>query len=221
MRMLASAGLATALVGLSAAPALAAGAPVGNGSFESPVVTANDFRRISSGDPALTSFTVTSGSVDLIGSGFWQAAAGVQSLDLDGLNGGAISQAVPTTAGHTYQITFQLAGNPDGGSAVKNLLAGFGGTSQAFTFDRTGKSRTNMGYVLKSFSGTATGASTSLTFDDRNGDGFGPVLDDIRIEDTTNTPALPEAPVSSLLALVGLGALGAGVVLVRRRGASA
>jgi hypothetical protein len=57
-------------------------------------------------------WTVKRGTVDVIG-GWWQAAHGKQSLDLNGLEPGAISQEVATEPGKTYVLSFWMAGNPD------------------------------------------------------------------------------------------------------------
>jgi len=57
-------------------------------------------------------WTVTAGSVDLIGPGFWAAADGDQSLDLDGTSAGTVSQTFATTPGTTYTVSYALAGNP-------------------------------------------------------------------------------------------------------------
>lgn len=56
---------------------------VGNGSFETPVVSRGRFWALGTGR-SIGPWTVTAGSVDLTGSGFWQAADGVRSVDLSG-----------------------------------------------------------------------------------------------------------------------------------------
>lgn len=101
-------GVAGALLGLSVlcAPAANAAPAFSNGSFEVPVVSANTFRPVSAGQP-IGAWTVTRGNVDHIGAGFWPAADGTQSIDLDGsiaLNlAGAVAQTFSTLPVHLYR----------------------------------------------------------------------------------------------------------------------
>ena len=66
-------------------------------------------------------WTVKRGTVDVIG-GWWQAAHGKQSLDLNGLEPGAISQEVATEPGKTYVLSFWMAGNPDDPEARRTAI---------------------------------------------------------------------------------------------------
>ena len=84
---------------------------------------------------AITNWTITEGTVDLVPTGYWDAPAGMAySLDLIGTPGesttvnsggltaaaapastsqlGQISQQVSTVAGDTYQLTFDMSVNP-------------------------------------------------------------------------------------------------------------
>ena len=95
-----------------------------NGDFEMPE-TANGLPVHSSINPtAITSWRVSSGSVDLTNQ--WQAASGQQSLDLngnfdvpaDGANAtspanGTIYQDVAISTPGTYLLSFAMAGNPN------------------------------------------------------------------------------------------------------------
>ena len=59
-------------------------------------------------------WTVTSGSIDLIGN-YWQnPSAGGGSVDLDGNNPGGISQTLNNLNPGNYVLTFSLSGNPEG-----------------------------------------------------------------------------------------------------------
>ncbi|HEY3754100.1 MAG TPA: choice-of-anchor C family protein [Pseudonocardiaceae bacterium] len=153
-----------------------------DGSFENPVATANGFVRISAGQP-LGAWTVTKGDVDLSGSGFWQTENGAQSLDLDGSVAGAVSQTFSTSPLFAYEVTFALAGNPVSAPVVKTgqVLVN-GHVADNFSFDTTGKTEANMGYVSHEFAFQATGTSTTLEFLSTTGSGFGPVIDDVRVQ---------------------------------------
>jgi choice-of-anchor C domain-containing protein len=178
---------AVAMAALSCTAAIGAGpanAATGlqDGSFESPVATANGFVRISAGQP-LGAWRVTKGDVDLSGSGFWQTEDGAQSLDLDGSVAGAVSQTFSTSPLFAYEVTFALAGNPVAAPAVKTgqvLVNGY--VADSFSFDTTGKTEANMGYVSHEFAFQATGTSTTLEFLSTTGSGFGPVIDNVRVQ---------------------------------------
>ena len=174
-------GLMTGLGVFAAAPAHALTGF--NGSFESPVVAPNTFQTIFLGE-SIGAWTVSQGNVDLIGAGFWQAADGVQSLDLDGgVVQGGVAQEFTTVPLLKYKVRFKLAGNVDQGPIIKTgqVLAN-GNVIQSFSFDISGKTRANMGYVGKETHFIATSLSTTLTFRSTTGSGYGPVIDKVTVE---------------------------------------
>jgi choice-of-anchor C domain-containing protein len=175
----------SAMTGLGvvvAAPAHAL-ADFSNGSFESPVVAPNTFQLFSVGE-SIGPWKVSQGDVHLIGAGFWEAADGVQSLDLDGsaVQGG-VAQEFATVPLLKYKVRYELAGNVDQGPAIKTgqVLAN-GNVLQNFSFDITGKTRADMGYVTKETYFVATGLSTTLTFRSTTGSGYGPVIDKVTVK---------------------------------------
>ncbi|MFI9273418.1 choice-of-anchor C family protein [Kitasatospora sp. NPDC052896] len=154
-----------------------------DGSFETPRVAANTFQDFTTGQ-SIGPWQVTSGTVDLIGAGYWQAAEGDQSVDLNGTNTGAVAQTFSTDSGKCYTVTYALAGNPAASPTVKTGEALIDGQDfQDFSFDVTGKTFANMGYVYRQFTFIATNASTTVTFASTtpNSDA-GPVIDDVRIQ---------------------------------------
>ncbi|MFD4398637.1 choice-of-anchor C family protein [Kitasatospora sp. NPDC058397] len=154
-----------------------------DGSFESPKAPANSFAEFNAGQ-TIGPWTVTSGSVDLIGAGFWQAAEGDQSVDLNGATTGAVAQTFATVPGTTYSVTYALAGNTSAAPAVKTGRVLVDGQDfQDFSFDITGKTPTNMGYVGRQFSFVARNASTTLTFASTNAGAAGPVVDDVQVKE--------------------------------------
>ncbi|MBD0695023.1 choice-of-anchor C family protein [Streptomyces sp. CBMA123] len=170
-----------------AAPAQAAGhralSRFDDGSFESPKVPAGNFTELNAGQ-SIGPWQITGGSVDLIGAGFWQAAEGDQSIDLNGADSGTIAQTFTTVPGTTYSVTYALAGNPGGGPAVRTGKALIDGQDfQDFSFDVTGKTRAAMGYVGRQFSFVAYNSSTTLTFQSTVGGAFGPVLDNVQVKE--------------------------------------
>lgn len=154
-----------------------------DGSFEYPRVAAGGFTDLSAGQ-AIGPWQVTAGTVDLIGAGYWQAAEGDQSVDLNGTTPGTVTQTFTTVPGVNYTVTYALAGNPAGGPTLKTGRALIDGQDfQDFSFDITGKSVTNMGYVDRQFTFRATSATTTIGFASTTpSTSFGPVLDDVRVE---------------------------------------
>lgn len=174
--MMASAGTATA------APAQAANGFV-DGGFESGAAPAGSFARYFA--PATVGgWTVTQNSVDLSGAGFWENADGDQSLDLDGAaHPGGVAQTFGVLPLLKYRISYHLAGNPASGPAVKTgqVLVN-GNVIQNFSFDITGKTFTDMGYVLKRTHFLATSPYATLEFRSTTGSGYGPVIDAVHVD---------------------------------------
>lgn len=159
-------------------------------------------------------WTVTSGSVDLIG-GYWQSpVTGGGSVDVDGFTPGSFDQTIATGAG-SYTLTFDLSGNPDGPAQSKTLQVSVGGVTKTFTFTTGANSRSNMGYVPETLTFTASGPTT-LTFAslDNSGSPWGPVVSDVDL--VAGAASVPE-PASWALMLLGLSAMGASLRSSRSR----
>jgi choice-of-anchor C domain-containing protein len=178
-----------------------------NGSFESGT-NPGRYLLVNAGDnTAITGWAVTSGSVDYIGY-YWKASDGVRSIDLSGNGAGAMAAtSFATTNGAWYEITFDLAGNPDNVQGIKTLEVSAAGVSATYTFDTTGKTKDSMGWEEKTFSFQANGPSTNLSFKSLTATAFGPALDNV-------TGAL--VPLPGALVLLGAGLVRL-VVYARRR----
>jgi hypothetical protein len=102
-----------------------------------------------------------------------------------------VSQSFATTPGHTYKVSFDLAGNPEGAPAVKTLVVSAGSViNMPFTFDVTGKTKAAMGWTAKSFNFMATSANTTLSFTSTTaGCCYGPALDNAQVVSLTPTNA--------------------------------
>ncbi len=188
--------LALVLAPLSATPAFAVGT---NGSFENQVVAGN-FATLNTGDTTLTNWTIDSGSVDHIRD-YWLASDGVQSLDMNGISAGSISQTLTTIPGATYNVAFDLSGNPEN-SGDSNLssqsnkvlrASATGVASQDFTYDTSTKlnSLVDMKWEANVYSFTATTTNTTLTFASQIGGAFGPALDNVSITETLPVASCP------------------------------
>jgi hypothetical protein len=152
-------------------------------------------------------WTVTGGTVDIIGAGGgWDFFSGIggKYVDLDGstFQPGTLAHNVVLTGGITYVATFDLAGSQRIGYDSGNVVAvTFGTTTQSYTlatFD-----------PFKSFSLTLTPVTSgtyALSFLNNGRDNVGALLDNV------NVAAVPE-PETYALMLAGLAAVG----FVRRR----
>ena len=131
-----------------------------NGSFEQPRQTSD--AALSSGSGGLADWTIGGDSVNLDGSGYWQAEDGLQSLDLSGNAPGSVSQTVTgTTAGATYTLSWFVAGNPECGQAVKRMNVYWNGTLvDEPSFNTTGRTHVSMGWVEEQVNVVATGNDT-------------------------------------------------------------
>lgn len=163
---------------------------VGNCDFETASVDpGGGLLTLATGSTAIAHWTVGGAGIDYIG-GVWQPAEGRRSLDLSALDPGSIQQGFGTIPGWHYLVTFALAGNPGGGPTVKSLRASAGGQSKDFSFDTTGRSTTNMGWTVKSWTFTATSYWTVLQFQSLTPGSYGPALDKVRVIRATPMPPL-------------------------------
>ena len=196
----------TTLVGLSLAAAASHGFAstnlVTNGSFEANSVPGTF---INSTAQSISNWTVGVGNVDLVGS-LWSAASGKNSVDLNGSRKGEIHQILTTVVGQKYQFSFELAGNFQGGTAIKDLSVNIG-PSGLYSFNTTGKSAGNMGWTTYNTTFVAVSSATVLSFASNTRGAYGPAIDNVSVT------AVPE-PESFAMLLAGLGLMG---MIARRR----
>lgn len=152
---------------------------VANGGFENPVIGAVwDF------SPTLPCWVlVEPQKAELDPPTIWQPAVGNQSLDLNPDAPGEIYQTLQTTPGQAYNLSFRLAGNIQGNFGIKQVKVFWGehvlGT---FSFDTTGKSAENMGWISQQVTIPAALTSSSevkLRFKSLTEGSIGPVLDQV------------------------------------------
>jgi len=178
-------------------------APFQNGDFESGAATCNVYN-IAAGTNFTTGWTVSVGNIDWESSPAcdgWSPSSGTHSLDLVGdVQGvGGVQQTFDTTAGVTYLVSFDLAGNYGALPVVKPLTVTINGVATNFTFDTTGKTGLNMGWTTRTLTFVASSSSSTISFvsDVRGLGGInnaGAALDNVRITPQT-APAGPAAAV--------------------------
>ena len=145
-------------------------------------------------------WTVTDGTVDIIGPGFYSYCAVGQGkcIDLDGStwNAGVLSKSFDLTAGVQYTASFELAGNQR--NHFDDMVAvSFGSTNSSFTL---AAADAFAAYQLVFTPGTS--GTYSLSFANNGGDNIGALLDNVSVT------AVPEPETYAML-LAGLGLLGA------------
>jgi choice-of-anchor C domain-containing protein len=200
------------ILGLLAGAALLLGAQsayavtISNGSFETGT-DPTSFAEVAPGGSNIAGWTVDSGTVDYIGS-YWAASNGSRSLDMSGSSAGQISQVIGgLTDGQEYKVSFDIAGNPDGTPASKDLQVSADGFTGSYSFNTTGHTKGSaaaMGWSTQTFFFVASGTSATLAFLSLTSGSFGAALDNVSIAATP----IPGAILLFGSALGGLGFLG-------------
>lgn len=158
---------------LLAFAATASGEIFRNGNFASGSVsnTCNVFD-LPAGSNVITGWTVSVGTIDWESPPpcGWLAArsvgrVGKNSIDLVGqFCVGGIQQTFDTTPGGSYRLVFFLAGNFGAPPVIKPLAVIVNGVTSNFTFDTTGKSTFNMGWVKETIDFVASGSTSTVNF---------------------------------------------------------
>ena len=216
MRILVLAGIVLlALAGIGMASA--AVNLVKNGGFEEPQLGENT-GFVECPDGVVTDWVIGGAGIDHIRN-YWAPSEGKQSLDLSRRGTGFISQAVPTTEGGSYTLSFDMAGNPECGLTEKLLMV-YWGTQPAYgqySFIPTGYPLVGPGgwvtVTLPDLPGAAGG--TQLIFEDVTtpSSACGVALDNVIVtsvgQGSGNLVPIPEFPTVALPAGFIVGLIGA------------
>ncbi len=159
-----------------------------NGGFEAPDAGAGFVHRNGSFG-AGNGWTIIA-NLDHIG-GFWAAAEGHQSVDLNGSSAGGISQSFATTPGKSYRLRYAASENLFG-YADKSMDVKWNGStieSVVIAHDPT-RTTTNMKWAYRERRVIASSPTTTLVFQSTTGnmDGsqgvsafYGPAIDDVSV----------------------------------------
>lgn len=163
------------------------GGLVRDGSFESSLSIARAYSYDTIDSGILGSWMVVDGSVDVVGPDGGTAADGNQFVDLNGnatASPGTIEQLVPTAPDRRYEVRFKMSGNPNGLPVVKAMEVAFGDTVRQYTFDTTGRTNADLGWVEHSFvANPDCGSATVLSFRSLTPGERGPNLDAVTVVD--------------------------------------
>jgi hypothetical protein len=156
---------------------IARGNLITNSSFETPTVAAGGFTNYATGSSSITGWTVTgpgTTGVSIVSGSFsqggviFEAKDGSQWLDLtgDGSNSTeGIQQAVATTSGANYILTFDVGNTTGGGIFGTTSTVGLdiNGT-QVNSYENSNADTTGLNWEQFTYSFMATGASTTIGF---------------------------------------------------------
>ena len=157
-----------------------------NGSFEAGTpLNACASESVAAGTSIGTGWQVTSGSVQRVRASSSCAAQGTPKFGdffIDLLDAGEIRQAVATTPGKSYRLTFWLSGDCAGGPATKRVTAALGTATQ--TFDHACSGSDTQAWRSCSLEFIANSAITTLSLKSAAGGATnGPLVDGVRVED--------------------------------------
>jgi len=202
MNKLKSTIIATATAVVFAAPASAA-VTVFSDNFDSYSPLALNWT-----PPLASGWTVSSGTVDLIGIGGPHdiLPGNGNYIDLDGstADSGVFANSVNLTGGVTYTLSFDLAGSQRGSTETANV--NFGTATASFTLNSSDPLTAHS----LNFTPSASGIY-SFSYENLGGDNIGLLLDNVSVS------AVPEPETYAML-LAGLGMLG---FMLRSRKANA
>lgn len=128
----------------------------------------------------------------------YPVADGNQSLDLNRDHPGGVHQALSTTPGQPYQLSFELSGYPASRAVCPALnpqtltvTAGSSRQSYAFTPNAAASQGGNQPFVTETMTFVAAGSSTILSFNSTVDGCAGPIIDNVIV--TGSAPSPPHA----------------------------
>ncbi len=159
-------------------------------------------------------WTVTNGTVDVIGPGYFSGlcANGTKCIDMDGSthNAGDLSRSFSTIQGATYELTWDMNGNRRG-YGPDSMVVSVGSASQLYTLASNGALATYMLSWVAPTTGTA-----SIMFSHQGGDNVGILLDNVQLTETAAVASV-DTPEPGSIALMISGAVA--LLVLRKRSA--
>ncbi|WP_437733558.1 DNRLRE domain-containing protein [Sorangium sp. So ce1335] len=158
---------------LVACEVLPSGNIVTNGSFESPDVFRNFWRR----ETSITGWRAAHGQIEILDHAFGTSPAhGQQHVELDAQSSSGIYQDLATIPGATYVLRFSFAARPGTGASQNVLGVSWGGQSVATL------STSSSAWVEHTYTVVASGTTTRLQFNDLGiSNGQGTFLDHVTV----------------------------------------
>jgi len=166
-----------------------------NGSFEAPGAGSTFTSR--SGSFGSGNGWSIGGAIDHIG-GFWAAADGSQSVDLNSASAGSVFQSFATTPGRVYRIRYAASENFFGFADKTMTVSWNAGIIEnvTITHDPT-RTTTNMKWKYRVLFARANGPASTISFASTTGSMpgsqgntafYGPAIDDVSVEQSGGCP---------------------------------
>jgi choice-of-anchor C domain-containing protein len=134
---------------------------------------------VAPGSNVIDGWTVVDGEISYVGRK-WRHAEGARSVSLP--CGGGISQTIQTEPEQTYEVRFNMAGDPDAAPSLKTVIVSLGAETRVFTFDTAGRSRTDMGWASRTHVFKASGKASTLAFRSPKDKCSAPAVDNVRVD---------------------------------------
>ena len=131
------------------------------------------------GSKAIDGWTVVDADVSYVGRK-WQHAEGARSVAL--LCGGGITQTIETEPDQTYEVRFNMAGDPDAAPSLKTVIVSLGAETRVFTFDTAGHKGTEMGWAARTHVFKASAKTSTLAFRSPKAQCSVPAVDNVRVD---------------------------------------
>jgi choice-of-anchor C domain-containing protein len=170
---------------------------VTNGSFEIPATASST--TVAAGSPALAGWQISGTSgIDLVRT-LWQPSDALQSISLNWTSPSTLTQTIATVPGQHYQLSFDMAAEPNGGLPVRTMnVLWDGNLAEAASFSYTGQPPNAMGWQSHTDAVVGgVGGTDTLQFVSTTAGGFGPALDNVAL----NGVPEPGAMTLALLAI--------------------
>ena len=100
---------------------------------------------------------------------------------MNGNGPGTLSRTIDTIEGETYEISFDMSGNPHGQRGIKTLQLSAGDDVASFSTDTSAISRNDMQWKTVSMTFVADGPTTDIAFASTTPGSVGAVIDSINI----------------------------------------
>lgn len=195
---------------------------IGAGSFEIPDPNITDYDTFTAGSTAMAGWTVGQASIDWVHQSIWTSSNGKYSLDMNGTDFtgpdapevGSVYTVIPTTAGSTYLISFDVSGYLNFGNStnpkemdvsveavnISSMLTEIHREQVLFTAtNNSSVTPLLLDWSTRSFTFVATEANTRISFISKvTNNTSGMILDNVSVE------IVPEPGSTALLGATGL-----------------
>ena len=98
------------------------------------------------------------------------------------LCGGGITQTIETEPDQTYEVRFNMAGDPDAAPSLKTVIVSLGAETRVFTFDTAGRKGTDMGWASRTHVFKASAKTSTLAFRSPKDKCSAPAVDNVRVD---------------------------------------